>query len=124
MTIQEAIKSGKKIKRPIHAKYTRLIERLKDKGLNVADILANDWEVEEEKFEVTQAEIAKMVGELRFHSTEEFDKQIIEKLFEGEFKKEQKLFEVSEAELLSMIYDGTPRTAAAKVEKLKRGEYK
>ncbi len=44
MTIQEAVESGRKFKRPIHGTYSLL--QFGWIWLSKEDILANDWEVE------------------------------------------------------------------------------
>lgn len=86
MTIQEAIKSGKRFKRSKETTYYRSDVLADHDLIRVEDVMAIDWEVEEKKFEITEKEIKKMIEELRLHSTEEFDKQIIEELFEGGYK--------------------------------------
>lgn len=58
MTLIEAINTGKKFKRkhdkhePLHCYYY----------FNKEDILATDWEVEEEKYEITKDELDSLIN--------------------------------------------------------------
>lgn len=63
MTIQEAIRSGKRFRRQAyHSVFWYANEW--SHNLTVSDVLATDWEVDEEKFEVTEREIADMLTEI------------------------------------------------------------
>ena len=55
MTLQEAIKSGKRFKRPFDAAW---IEPVTGYYLEGEDILADDWEIEEQKVEITKSKLA------------------------------------------------------------------
>lgn len=63
MNIQEAIKTNKRIRRPNFLGYCRSngVNLIWDSGVSkftcVEDILANDWEVEQENLVLTEEEI-------------------------------------------------------------------
>lgn len=62
MTLIEALQTGLKFKRPHH--HQEYYDSYKNDYVYVLrsmDILATDWEVEEEKFEVTEDEIRHML---------------------------------------------------------------
>lgn len=80
MTLQEAIKSGKRFHRP-DADFLRAIraERCMEQGksledvdlshLNLEDLLADDWEVEEETITITRSQLQNAFNyfHLNFH---------------------------------------------------------
>lgn len=58
MTIQEAIKSGRKFKRESHSDSVNYYDSLHlYLGLTIDDILATDWEIEEEKIEISRSQL-------------------------------------------------------------------
>lgn len=68
MTIQEAINSGKPIRRKsdkfwidynFHQRFY----------INVEEILADDWEIEEEKIEITRSQLNAALGSYVFHAS-------------------------------------------------------
>lgn len=75
MTLQEAIKSGKRFKRAggeyfySNGKYLLDMEDINalHGTLNLEDILADDWEIEEEKLELTAGQIREVLMESRLH---------------------------------------------------------
>lgn len=67
MTIQEAIRSGKRFKRPEgtvwwSAHTTAPFTSTHTLILNSCDLFATDWEVEEERIEITQQDLALAVA--------------------------------------------------------------
>jgi hypothetical protein len=56
MTLIEAIKSGKKFKRAMHTPIMWVSANPVRLTLDVRDILADDWEVEEKKVTITRAD--------------------------------------------------------------------
>lgn len=59
MTLQDAIKSGKRFKRTLYEYY---IHRTDTIGFTVTEVLADDWEIEEVKLTFTQHELAEAIS--------------------------------------------------------------
>lgn len=83
MTIQEAIKSGLPIKRP---HFTEFEEVEVDMKFRLEDVLAIDWEVEDEKFEVTEQELHKAFKDLKTNPDGYRWAEISKKLRDGHYK--------------------------------------
>lgn len=70
MTIIEAFKSGRKFKRKVMTRWLQVPpdDRFgpSPNGYSVEDILADDWEIEEEKIELTSRQIQKVLFNERF----------------------------------------------------------
>jgi len=90
MTIQEAIKSGKRVKRKykfFSDDFGEIIDSgsgpsivfqygdTKDSNmpLSVADILADDWEVEVEKIQITEKQVREALSAVKFEASNGFD---------------------------------------------------
>lgn len=84
MTIQEAIRSGKRFKRSEFSTYQTAVFWLETSALNPEDILAIDWEVEEYKVEITEVQINKMFKDYWRSSLNQYE--VIEKLMKGGYK--------------------------------------
>jgi hypothetical protein len=56
MTLIEAVESGKPFKRTCWSSYERMDKR-NILGLSTEDILADDWEIQEEKIEITREQL-------------------------------------------------------------------
>ena len=84
MNIITATMSGKRIKRKGETMWGN-VNTYGFLQLTKEDILADDWEVEEEKFEVTEGEILEALRDYRFTECEDMY-DIIQRLKSGGYK--------------------------------------
>lgn len=84
MTILEAIKSGKPYKQPGDEEW--ISQHATTLTILVSDVLAIDWEVEEDNFEVSESEIRALITAVEIGTGSLSIPEYIQKLKNGEYK--------------------------------------
>lgn len=79
MTLIEAVRSGKPFRRKCWSQGYHVLDIYKTIACSLEDILADDWEIQEEKIEITERQLRRIYQDVfgeRPYSFDEFLKRL------------------------------------------------
>lgn len=79
LTLKEAIKSGDRFKRPSYLIFHRCHDDCPERFTR-EEVLADDWEVEEEKIEITKTQLFRAMDHIGVFSSLHAQKQLAKEL--------------------------------------------